>query len=100
MGTSITLPESGLEVTLAALDWAESKSHFAAAGEAAGKGKIDDFVEAFLRRHYPETVTEVALKLRPDALALYNDTVRYNFREADAVKNSSRSGSGAPTQTD
>jgi hypothetical protein len=100
MGQKITLPESGLEVQLAALDWEDSKGHAARAYAALKEGKSDEFMEEFLRKHYAPAVLDVAMKKRPDAVALYNDTVRYNFREADAVKNSLRSGTGEPTQTD
>ncbi len=100
MREKITLPVCGLEVELAALEWDESKSHFQKAVEAAQAGKADEFMEAFLKSHYPKKVWEKALKLRPDALALYNDTVRYNFHGPESIKNSSRSGTGAPTQTE
>ena len=100
MGLKITLPISGLVVELAVIPWKESKEIPQKALKAVQDKKGDDYVEDFLRHHYPESIYEVAFKSRLDVTTLYNDTFRWNFDGPDAVKNSSRSGTGAPTQTE
>jgi hypothetical protein len=101
MHHTITLPVSGLEVELAAFSWPESRTFFEDAAKFLdGKGKVDQWVEKILTKHYPKKVLDQVMRAAPDARALYNDTVRYNQSGPEAVKNSSRSGTGAPTQTE
>ena len=100
MREKITLPVCGFEVELAVMDWEESKT-FHQRGEeflAAG-GTYEEWMEQALEKHYPKKTVAQAMKAAPDAMALYNDTVRYNKRGPEFIKNSSRSGIGAPTQT-
>lgn len=100
MAHKITLPVCGLEVELKAWSWEDSKTFFARAAEfVKNGGTAEDWMELCLRADYPDTVLNVALKAAPDAVALYNDTLRYNKSGADFVKNSSRSGPGEQTQT-
>lgn len=101
MREKIILPVSGLEVELAIMSWKESKDFFQEAAKFMGTGKnSDDWMERVLARHYPKKILSKAMEAAPDAMALYNDTVRYNRMGPEAIKNSSRSGTGAPTQTE
>lgn len=97
----ITLPVSKQEVELAVLTWPEAKDFFKRAAEfLAEEGRTTtDWMEKVLRECYPAEVQDLVFKAAPDAMALYNDTVRYNKSGQEAVKNSSRSGDGQPTQT-
>lgn len=102
MREKITLPVSGLEVELAVMSWEEGKNFFQRAQEflADAQHSPDEWMEQVLERHYPQKVIAQVMVARPDALELYNDTVRYNLHGPKAIKNSSRSGTGAPTQTE
>ena len=100
MPEKITLPESGAEVQLAVMSWEEGKTFLQRGEEFLSHGRThDEWMEKVLQDLYPKKIVTQAMKARPDAMALYNDTVRYNMRGPEAIKNSSRSGIGAPTQT-
>jgi len=96
----ITLPVSGKEIELAVWSWEKAKSFFKRAAEYLSEGHSnEEWMEHALSESYPPDILDEVLKASPDALALYNDTVRFNKSGSEAVKNSLRSGSGQPTQT-
>jgi len=100
MQHKIILPVCELEVELAVLTWAESKDFFKQAAKFLDDGGENDaWMEKVLSEHYPQKLLKQVMKAAPDARALYNDTVRFNKMGPEAIKNSSRSGIGAPTQT-
>lgn len=96
----ITLPVSGKEIELAAWTWEKAKSFFQRAAAFVNEGHSnEEWMEHALSESYPPEILDEVLKASPDALALYNDTVRFNKSGPEAVKNSSRSGPGQQTQT-
>lgn len=100
MREKITLPICGLEVQLATMSWAESKGFFQRAKEVTDNGATrEEWMEQVLTQHYPAKILEQVCQHAPDVITLYNETVRYNLLGPEAIKNSLRSGTGAPTQT-
>lgn len=96
----ITLPVSGKEVELAVWPWDKAKSFFPRAAAFLKDGHSnDEWMEHVLTESYPPAVLEDVFLSAPDAVALYNDTLRYNKNGPEAVKNSLRSGNGQQTQT-
>ena len=101
MREKITLPLCGLDVELATMPWAESKGFMQRAQEFVSAGATrEDWMERVLVQFYPAGILEQVYQNAPDAITLYNETVRYNLFGPEAVKNSLRSGTGAPTQTE
>ena len=101
MAHKITLPVCGLEVELKAWGWEDSKTFFQRAEDfSKAGGKAEDWMEKCLRADYDGKLLETVFRAAPDAVALYNDTLRYNKYGQDFVKNSLRSGTGDQTQTD
>lgn len=96
----ITLPVSGKEIELAVWTWEKSKGFFKRAADFVSEGhNNEEWMERVLSECYSQDILDEVLQASPDALALYNDTVRYNKSGPEAVKNSSRSGTGQQTQT-
>jgi len=101
MSHKIKLPVSGLEVELVSMPWAEAKTFHKDGADYVKEedNTSEDWMELVLRKHYPEKTLNEVFKNSPDAVALYNDTVRYNKLGDEYVKSSLRSGAGEPTQT-
>lgn len=102
MQQKITLPVSGLEVEVKALGFAESEKHLEAEAAARDAGSQLDgaYVQGFLTDVYGKELWAQVSQARPDVVELYRATIRYTFGGPEALKNSSGSGTGAPTQTD
>jgi hypothetical protein len=103
----ITLPVSGKEIELASWTWEESRTFWerakaflvTEAAEPERKTRAD-WMEHVLRQHYPGQVLEQVFVNSPDAIQLYNETVRYNMAGPEQVKNSFGSGTGKQTQSE
>jgi|GEM_PF-2574382 len=98
----ITLPVSGDIVELAVWSWAETRSYFERlkAYMAQGGKTSHDWMEHSLREDYPAKIIDKAMEAAPDAITLYNETLRYNQAGPEAVKNSCGSGTGKQTQSE
>ncbi len=101
MAHKITLPLCGLEVELAVWPWEKSRSFFDKAAEFLKQDKSrEDWMEHCLREDYPAETLDKVFRNSPDAVDLYNETLRYNKYGQDHIKNSLRSGTGDQTRTD